>query len=218
MQGYKKTTKDELVDICRENGIRNYSNKTKSEIVELIKRYESEKEREKLLIKKNIDSTLEDLAKEITQIQCNIEEIRMYHVSFGSVKEKLSSLISQKNRFSQEQKEELLFQSKNIIYSIGDFKIRNFKFIPSDIDVLLTQIYSKIDQLMPEKNEKNEREEIMRKYEEKIKELKERHYEKVNNPKYYIPSKLFCPNCESQIKWKDLKCSNCKTNLIFDDN
>ena len=209
MQDYKKFTKDELVDFCRENGIRNYSNITNSEIIDLIKRYEREKESEKLSIKKGIDSTLEDLAKEITQIQCNKEEIRMYHVSFGSVSEKLSRLINQKNRFSQEQKKELLFQSKNIIYTIGDLKIRNFNFIPSDIDILLTQIYSKIDQLISEKNEKTEREEIMRKYEEKIKELKERHY---------IPSKLFCPNCKSQIKWKDLKCSNCKINLIFDNN
>lgn len=218
MQDYETLNKDDLIDICRERGIRNYSNKNKAEIIDLIKRFERKKEREKLSIKKGIDSTLEDLAKEITQIQCNKEEIRVYHVSFGSVSEKLSRLINQKNRFSQEQKKELLFLSKNITYAIGDFKIRNFIKIPTDIDVLLRQIHLKLDQLILKENEKKEIEKIKLKYEEDIKELKKRHYEKVNNPKYYIPSKLFCPNCESPIKWKDLKCSNCKINLIFDNN
>lgn len=218
MQDYETLYKDDLIDICREKGIHNYSNKNKAEIIKLIKRDDYEKERKKLKISKEIDFTFEELAKKVTQIQCNTDEIRTYHLSFGSINDILSKLIRQKNNFSQKHNTELLYQSKNITYAIGDFKIKNFIKIPSDIDVLLNQIHLKLDQLMPDKNEKKEREEIMRKYEEKIKELKERHYEKVNNPKYYIPSKLFCPNCKSQIKWKDLKCSNCKINLIFDNN
>lgn len=218
MQEYETLYKDDLIDICREKGIHNYSNKNKAEIIKLIKRDDYEKESKKLKISKEIDSTFEKLAEKVTQIQCNTDEIRTYHLSFGSINDILSKLIIQKNDFSQKHNTELLFQSKNITYAIGDFKIRNFIKIPSDINVLLSQIHLKLDQLILKKNEKKEIEEIMHKYEEDIKELKKKHVEKVNNPKYYIPSKLFCPNCESQIKWKDLKCSNCKINLIFDNN